>query len=513
MDPVTTAVLPSIQAVPYATPAAVGGLFVSMFVMKQFVNNRKKTHARLPHVPEVPGWPVIGNLLQLKEKIPHETFMSWADTHGPIYSIKTGASSLIVLNSTDMAKEAMVNRFPSISTRKLSDTLTLFTQNKCMVAMSDYDEFHKMAKRHLFTNVLGAKAQRRHRHHRDTLVENISTRFHSHAKKNPEQAVNFREIFESELFRLSMKEALGTDVESIYVDELGITLSNEEIINVLVHEPLEGAIDVDWRDFFPYFKWVPNKRWETKIQQMHFRRQAVMNTLVKQQKQRIASGHNVDCYLDYLLSESTLTEQQISMLVWEVIIETADTTMVATEWVVYELAKNPNYQDALYREIENVCGSEKIKEEHLSQLPFLNAVFHETLRKYSPVPVIPVRHAHEDTEIGGYHIPAGSEIVINLYGCNMDRKVWVNPEEWNPERFLDGKYNSMYLHKTMAFGGGKRVCAGALSASLIASASIGRLVQEFEWNLKDGEEENVDIVGLVTRKLHPLHTMIKARRQ
>ncbi|XP_050231121.1 ent-kaurene oxidase, chloroplastic-like isoform X3 [Mercurialis annua] len=470
MDPVTTAVLPSIQAVPYATPAAVGGLFVSMFVMKQFVNNRKKTHARLPHVPEVPGWPVIGNLLQLKEKIPHETFMSWADTHGPIYSIKTGASSLIVLNSTDMAKEAMVNRFPSISTRKLSDTLTLFTQNKCMVAMSDYDEFHKMAKRHLFTNVLGAKAQ-----------------------------------------------ALGTDVESIYVDELGITLSNEEIINVLVHEPLEGAIDVDWRDFFPYFKWVPNKRWETKIQQMHFRRQAVMNTLVKQQKQRIASGHvfeqNVDCYLDYLLSESTLTEQQISMLVWEVIIETADTTMVATEWVVYELAKNPNYQDALYREIENVCGSEKIKEEHLSQLPFLNAVFHETLRKYSPVPVIPVRHAHEDTEIGGYHIPAGSEIVINLYGCNMDRKVWVNPEEWNPERFLDGKYNSMYLHKTMAFGGGKRVCAGALSASLIASASIGRLVQEFEWNLKDGEEENVDIVGLVTRKLHPLHTMIKARRQ
>ncbi|XP_050214805.1 ent-kaurene oxidase, chloroplastic-like [Mercurialis annua] len=513
MDAVATTVLPSLQAMPYATPAAVGGLFFSVFVMKQFINNRKKTHAKLPHVPEVPGWPVIGNLLQLKEKKPHKTFMNWADTYGPIYSIRTGASTVIVLNSTDVAKEAMVTRYSSISTRKLSKALTVLTQNKCMVATSDYDEFHKMVKRHLLTNVLGANAQRRHRHHRDTLVENISTLFHSHAKKNPQRAVNFREIFESELFGLAMKEALGTDVESIYVDELGITLSRDEIVHALVHDPMEGAIDVDWRDFFPYFKWIPNKRWEAKIQQMHYRRQAVMNALIKQEKQRIASGKEVNCYLDYLLSESTLTEQQISMLIWETIIETADTTMVTTEWAIYELARNPNYQDALYRQIKNVCGSEKIKEEHLSQIPYLNAVFHETIRKYSPAPVIPLRFAHEDTEIGGYIVPAGSEIAVNIYGCNMDKKRWVNPEEWNPERFLNGKFDAMDLHKTMAFGAGKRACAGALQASLIASTSIGRLVQEFEWSLKDGEEENVDIVGLTTRKLHPLHTIIKARRQ
>lgn len=67
-------------------------------------------------------------------------------------------------------------------------------------------------------------------------------------------------------------------------------------------------------------------------------------------------------------------------------------------------------QDRLYHEIQNVCGSEKLKEEHLSQLPYLNAVFHETIRKYSPAPVIPLRYAHEDTQIGGYYVPAGSEV-------------------------------------------------------------------------------------------------------
>ena len=52
-----------------------------------------------------------------------------------------------------------------------------------------------------------------------------------------------------------------------------------------------------------------------------------------------------NCYLNYLLSEvKTLTEKQISILAWETIIETADTTVVTTEWAMYELAKSPNQQ-------------------------------------------------------------------------------------------------------------------------------------------------------------------------
>lgn len=103
------------------------------------------------------------------------------------------------------------------------------------------------------------------------------------------------------------------------------------------------------------------------------------------------------------------------------------------------------------------------------------------------------------------------QIAINIYGCNMNKKQWENPEEWKPERFLDEKYDLMDLHKTMAFGGGKRVCAGALQAMLIACTSIGRFVQEFEWKLMGGEEENVDTVALTSQKLHPMQAIIKAR--
>lgn len=52
-----------------------------------------------------------------------------------------------------------MTRFASISTRRLSHALKLLTFNKTMVAISDYDDFHKTIKRHILSNVLGANAQ------------------------------------------------------------------------------------------------------------------------------------------------------------------------------------------------------------------------------------------------------------------------------------------------------------------------------------------------------------------
>lgn len=67
-------------------------------------------------------------------------------------------------------------------------------------------------------------------------------------------------------------------------------------------------------------------------------------------------------------------------------------------------------QDKLFHEIQGVCGSEKVTEDQLRQLPYLSAIFHETLRKHGPVPIVPLRYVYEDVELGGYHIPAGTEV-------------------------------------------------------------------------------------------------------
>lgn len=72
-------------------------------------------------------------------------------------------------------------------------------------------------------------------------------------------------------------------------------------------------------------------------------------------------------------------------------------------------------QNRLYKENEEVW-LRKSMEDHLSQRPYLLAVFHETLRKYSPVPVLPLRYAHEGTQLG-YFVPAGSQVKSVVLIC------------------------------------------------------------------------------------------------
>ncbi|KAL9665729.1 hypothetical protein QQ045_000049 [Rhodiola kirilowii] len=432
----------------------------------------------------------------LKEKKPHKTFAKWAETYGPIYTVKLGAGSMVVLNSTDVAKEAMITRHSSISTRKLSTAMTILTSNKCMVAMSDYNDFHKMVKRHIINSLLGSNAQRQHRCLRDLMMDNLCKRFHVDAKARPLEAANYRAIFDSELFALAIRQAVGNDVDSLYVEELGTTISKEEMYKILVTDVMKAAIEVDWRDFFPYLSWVPNKSIEENSKCIVSRKSAVIREMIRQQKKRIFDGKELNCFLDYLLLKAQdLTEDEVANLIWEPIIEISDTTAVTTEWAMYELAKNPSLQDRLFKDIQSLCGDKKVSEDDLSQLPYL-----------IPTPVIPPRYVHEDTEIGGYHISAGTEIAINLDACNMDKKKWEKPEEWNPERFLEGKFDSGDHYTTMAFGAGKRVCAGSLQAILISTSAIGRLVQEFEWRLVD-EEADSDIAVLTNRKLNPLQVI------
>uniref|UniRef100_A0A0E0E311 Ent-kaurene oxidase n=1 Tax=Oryza meridionalis TaxID=40149 RepID=A0A0E0E311_9ORYZ len=422
-----------------AAMAAVGGFVAAAALAERagVIAPRKRPNAP----PAVPGLPIIGNLHQLKEKKPHQTFAKWAEIYGPIYTIRTGASSVVVLNSTEVAKEAMVAKFSSISTRKLSKALTVLTRDKSMVATSDYGDFHKMVKRYVMSSMLGTSAQKQFRDTRDMMIHNMLSTFHKLVKDDPHAPLIFRDVFKDELFRLSMIQSLGEDVSSVYVDEFGRDISKEEIYNATVTDMMMCAIEVDWRDFFPYLSWVPNKSFETRVFTTETRRTAVMRALIKQQKERIVRG-----------------------------------------------------EERLYQEIREVCGDEAVTEEHLPRLPYLNAVFQETLRRHSPVPLIPPRF-----------------MVINLYGCNMNKKEWESPEEWAPERFAGGRFKVADMYKTMAFGAGRRVCAGSLQATHIACAAIARFVQEFGWRLREGDEEKVDTVQLTAYKLHPLHVHLTPR--
>ncbi|XP_028553069.1 ent-kaurene oxidase 2-like [Dendrobium catenatum] len=482
-----------IQNISVGTLATAAVVLVGVAIIGKFLLNQRR-HPNTP--PAVPGWPLIGNLLQLREKKPFLTFVKWAEDYGPIYSIRCGASSMIVLNSTELAKEVLFIAYKRPQKSNFSISSKFQLKATIFNSLRNKFKYHSL---HLLIYMNG------------TPRDGKTKKEYMHIKEDRSNELPVLFYFSSRAHAKKCLQSLGKDVESIYVEEHGMTMTKKEMLQILVIDPMMGAIEVDWRDFFPYLRWVPNNSMETKIRQMATRKRAVTKALINEQRQRIARREEIS-YVDYLLSkETTLTEEQFIALVWESIIETSDTTLITTEWAMYELSKNQKCQDRLYQEIQKVCGSKKFSEENIQHLPYLSAVFHETLRFHSPVSIIPPRHVHEDTQLGGYNIPAGTDIIINLYACNMHKKDWEEPESWKPERFLSDKYELMDMHKTMAFGGGKRACAGSLQAMLISCTAIGRLIQEFHWKLKDGEEDNIDTVQLTTHKRFPMQAYIRAR--
>eukprot|EP01018_Ginkgo_biloba_P010638 Gb_05156 [translate_table: standard] len=141
------------------------------------------------------------------------------------------------------AHKVVVTKFSSISSRQLPNALRILSKDKAMVSTSDYGEYHLMVKKLLVKNLLGSTA----------LIFN-------------------------------------QDVESIYVEEMGRKLSKWEVYDIFMLDFLKWGIEVDWRDFFPYMKWVPFKRFEENLSRVDRRRDAVVKALIQEQKQLLASG-------------------------------------------------------------------------------------------------------------------------------------------------------------------------------------------------------------------------------
>ena len=155
-----------------------------------------------------------------------------------------------------------------------------------------------------------------------------------------------------------------------------------------------------------------------------------------------------------------------------------ETSATALTWTFYQLAQHPQVEEQLVAELDCVLGGRPATSADLANLPYLKQVVQESMRLYPPVWGI-ARRSTEESEFGGYRIPADSYIAITMYVLHRHPEYWPDPERFDPERFAPNRATSRHSYAYLPFAAGPRACIGAGMAMLEIQLVLAQLLQRF----------------------------------
>ncbi|KAL4293707.1 cytochrome P450 76C4-like [Arachis ipaensis] len=222
---------------------------------------------------------------------------------------------------------------------------------------------------------------------------------------------------------------------------------------------------------------------------------------LREEENYVAKSSNKDVF-EALLNISQekgqkMDTEKIKHLFLDLIIAGIDTSSYVVERAMTELLHNPNIMSKAKMELEQTIGiGNPLQESQIENLPYLEAIIKETLRKYPPAPFLLPRKAKENVEIHGYIIPKGAQVIINEWGIGRNPNIWDDPNLFSPKRFLGSNIDYVKGHDCnfTPFGGGRRICPGMKLATKMLHLMLGSMVNSFNWRLEnDMKPEDMDL--------------------
>ncbi len=173
-----------------------------------------------------------------------------------------------------------------------------------------------------------------------------------------------------------------------------------------------------------------------------------------------------------------MTDRQLRDEVMTFLMAGHETTAVALSWTWYLLSKHPDVARRLRAELEQVLAGRTPRYEDLPNLRYTRMVIEESMRLYPPVWGA-MRTALAEDEIGGYHVPAKSTVVLTQWVTHRHPAFWENPEGFDPERFTPENAAKRPRHAYFPFLAGPHQCIGNDFALMEATLVLAMIAQCF----------------------------------
>ncbi|KAJ7319208.1 hypothetical protein OS493_036371 [Desmophyllum pertusum] len=410
--------------------------FILAVILVTLIVNRFTATKNLPPGPF--PLPIIGNA----HKISHDSRSRHVDLtalekqYGKVFRLYLGSQLVIVVSGGNALKEVLVTKSAEFAGRPSLYTLEIYLQNGDGIAFADYSPKWRL--------------------HRKIVVSAL--KMYSTGKLKQESIIN--DEFDLLLKRVASRNGQPHDItKEIRLAVMNVIctlvfgsryeLDDPEFTKVI--EITEGIVKMiasgsvvdafPWLRFFPFksvqnLKEKCNERDELvgRIYREHVEANRVENpqdltdALLKAKKEAEDEDSSIKGFL---------TDQQLIMTMGEVFLGGSETTASSLCWALLYLIYNPEVQQKLHQELDQVIGPDRLPElRDNEKLPYVKATITETLRISSIAHLSP-RKTTVDTTLQGYDIPKGTTVLVNLWSLHHDPAIWDEPDDFRPERFLD----------------------------------------------------------------------------
>ena len=414
----------------------------------------------LDHVPGEGGWPLVGNTFRMLAD-PHTFSKRMYDTYGPVYKNWAFGRWNVGLIGADANELMLFDREKLFSSEQGWGPVLdkLFPRGLMLI---DFDH-HRADRRALSIAFKPAPM----RHYADALNRGVAAR----VKEWGGGEMTFYPAIKKLTLDLAADSFIGIPFgpEADRINQAFVDMVQASVAPI--RKPLPGTLmrkGVKGREFLVDF----------------FSEEALKRREVGGGQDMFSQFANATDEAGELLPVDAVVDHMNFLMM-----AAHDTITSSVTSLMWLLAANPGWQEKVRQELRAVTGGEgkPVDYDDLGKLELTEMAFKEALRFLPPVPSIP-RRALRDFEFGGYTIPAGTQVGVNVHLVHQIEEHWPDPSRFDPMRFTPEQVKARHKYAWVPFGGGAHMCLGLHFAYMQVKILLAHVLTQYEVQIAENYE-------------------------
>jgi cytochrome P450 len=272
-------------------------------------------------------------------------------------------------------------------------------------------------------------------------------------------------------FAMVARSLFGAKLKEEDIDLVSHTISTVQ--EFIVRQTLQPYLN-------PWFSVSGQLR---KHEQMRFRADSILMEYIKRRRHQPPGNDLLQTLMDARYSDGEgMTDELVLSESMQLLVAGHETSSNGLSWLLYLLSSRPDCLERLRHEFDTVLNGAPLSYEHVPRLEYAARIISEGLRLYPPFWMID-RMAVAEDHIGDVTIPAGSTVIVFVYGAHHASRYWPNPEQFDPERFTKANESQISPFTHLPFGGGPRGCIGGNYAMLQILMILSHILKKYDFVL------------------------------